>query len=736
MRFIEDGPSIPDALLNARDDGRVVFFCGAGVSQAEAKLPNFFGLAESVLQDLRCPDNSDARKVLNKAKEVGDGLISVDRVFGLLERDFESIVIQRAVARCLAPKAGVNLSAHKLLLRLARTPASKTQLVTTNFDRLFQASDQNLRVHLPPRLPISSRYDDFNGLVYLHGCVNDDYTGPDVNGFVLSTSDFGYAYLSEGWAAEFFRDVVRRFVVVFIGYSADDPPINYLLEGLRRTHERSLGIYSFQSDDSNEAVARWNYKGAAAIPYNKAGAHRALWQTLEYWAVRADDPSAWRQKVVDLAMDGPEKLQPYQRGQVAHVVSTYEGAREFAERVPPAEWLCVFDPLCRYAGSRRSGYFDPDNAGTEPFALFSLDCDTAPEKDGAGDRSIPQSPIEDAWDAFALNSSDRQGLSDENLPALRGPRAMYAARLPKRIVCLSTWIAKTADQPASIWWAVRQSALHPTIYRNVEWELERRHENVHPIILKAWRYLLEAQKRIEHDPQRGALELKREIEREGWSAAVLRQFAAIGRPNLNADPALTSKPTPPKLNGNLRLWDLIRLKIECPIPTHDIAVPDEWLEKAIRELRKNIDFAVRLCDEVGDTSHLHISPIVPDASPDISRFARTEGLSGYVLAFASLFERLVELDVAKAKSEFSSWPNDDDTVFSRLRLWAAGKPLLATPVQFCYVIIGLSDTAFWSHDHQRDLLLVLAERWDDLPDALRKQIEARLLEGPPLGRRS
>lgn len=438
MRFMEDGPPIPDALLNARDDGRVVFFCGAGVSRARAGLPDFFGLAEAVLQELRCPDDSDARKVLNEATAIGkrlsvSGLISADRVFGLLERDFTPLDVQAAVARCLAPKAGADLSAHKLLLRLARTPASKTQLVTTNFDRLFQASDPNVPVHLPPRLPNPTRYDDLNGLVYLHGRVNDDQTGSDGNGFVLSTSDFGYAYLSEGWAAEFFRDVVRRYVVVFIGYSADDPPINYLLEGLRRTHERSHGIYSFQPDDSNEAVARWNYKGVEAIPYAKADRHRALWQTLECWAVRADDPSVWRQNAVDLAMNGPEKLQQHQRGQVAHVVSTYEGARDFAHRVPPAEWLRVFDPLCRYAGSGRSDYFDPGSARIDPFTLYGLDCDATPEKDDSEGRSIVQSPPPGAWDAFALNSADRQGLSDESLPVglkLRAPSRCARSPFP------------------------------------------------------------------------------------------------------------------------------------------------------------------------------------------------------------------------------------------------------------------------------------------------------------------
>lgn len=32
MRFFEDGPDIPDQLIEARENGEVVFFCGAGIS--------------------------------------------------------------------------------------------------------------------------------------------------------------------------------------------------------------------------------------------------------------------------------------------------------------------------------------------------------------------------------------------------------------------------------------------------------------------------------------------------------------------------------------------------------------------------------------------------------------------------------------------------------------------------------------------------------------------------------
>ena len=70
MRFFENGPPIPDELLVARDEGRVVFFCGAGVSRARAGLSDFFGLAESVIGTLGVTADHAACKVLCEAREM------------------------------------------------------------------------------------------------------------------------------------------------------------------------------------------------------------------------------------------------------------------------------------------------------------------------------------------------------------------------------------------------------------------------------------------------------------------------------------------------------------------------------------------------------------------------------------------------------------------------------------------------------------------------------------------
>jgi hypothetical protein len=709
MRFIENGPSIPDELLNARDQGRLVFFCGAGVSQARAGLPNFFGLAEAVIRVLGAPEDGDACKVLKKARELGDeltvtGLISADLIFDLLERDFTPDDIRVAVGACLAPKAEVDLSAHRSLLRLAKTPESRMQLVTTNFDRLFEHCGVGLESYQHPRLPNVSGRENLNGIVYLHGRVKEDYTGPEGNDFVLSSSDFGDAYLSEGWATEFFRDIVHGYVVVFIGYSADDPPIRYLLQGFRRRSKSEHRIYAFQAEESDEVIARWQYKGVKAIPYAGAEGHRALWETLERWAERADDPDAWRGSVIDSAMAGPEKLQPDQRGQIAHIVSAYEGAREFAERKPPAEWLCVFDRSCRYATPDRSRWFKPDCPVIDPFTLYGIDSDTTPERDASDNQFRTRTIPSDVWDAFAANELDRKSLSEENFASVRGYYATQVPRLPRRLECLERWVADVANQPAAVWWAAKQSSLHPGIRTGIRWALRHVHGTVAPEIREAWGYLLEARERTGDGSEREWYEkwheLKDDIGRERWSAAAVRRFIAISCLYVKADPALMSSTVPPKREAELRLWDLVRLQVEYPVPPPDAEIPDEWLAHIIRGLRKNLELAVQLNEEFDRAHWDHISPIVPDDRPDVDQYQRDHGLSGYVIEFARLFDRLVNLDVSKAKREFLAWPSDDDTAFCRLRFWAAGKPEITTAHIFGQVVMTMSDEAFWDRYHR------------------------------------
>jgi hypothetical protein len=139
----------------------------------------------------------------------------------------------------------------------------------------------------PSRLPDPQRHEELAGVIHLHGRVNENYRGADGDGFVLSSSEFGRAYLSDGWATQFIRTILERYFVVFVGYTADDPPVQYLIEALNRSLVLQDGVYAFQSGSTSDAQSRWLHKGVQAIVYEEAEGHKALWDTLAAWASRA-----------------------------------------------------------------------------------------------------------------------------------------------------------------------------------------------------------------------------------------------------------------------------------------------------------------------------------------------------------------------------------------------------------------------------------------------------------------
>lgn len=737
MRFIENGPSIPDDLLHARDQGRVVFFCGAGVSRAKANLPDFFGLAEAVTTSLGVNDDNPVRKLLNEAREIDvrvgeSGLISADRIFGLLERSFETSLVESEVASALKPAKDPDLSAHRTLLDLATTRERFVRLVTTNFDRLFDGCRKDIQTFQPPRLPDPSRAADFNGVVYLHGRASPDYAAAEGDGFVLSSTEFGRAYLSEGWATAFFREIIAKYVVVFVGYGASDPPVQYLLEALNKTAGQLDGVYAFQSGDPSEAQSKWRHKGVEAIAYQATDKeHSVLWNSLELWANRARDPDQWVASVVEKAKQGPANLSPIERGQFAHVITTVEGVKALsdADEPPPATWLCAFDPLCRFAKPGRHGPLFKSGPFVDPFDFYGLDSDPVPDKIKPDDFYTERPVPDGAWNAFALNDLDRSNLRDENYSSFRGYGAAVAPILPPRLRQMGVWFRKVANQPAALWWATRQRSLHPEILNQISWELEQNGSTIEPIIKKAWRYLIDYWNEYRGDPNHNLFEMTAEIKTNGWSSYLVRRFAAAVRPYLKIDPGYHSDPLPPESTDGLSSYDLIRTNVEYPDTLDEIEFQDDWLERIVVQLRKNLEVASELETETGGYSLTSFGPIIPEDDESISVHSRNHGLTAAVINFSLLFERFLKLNPDAAKAEFAHWNLSDGWIFTRLGIWGAGKPELVSSEDFGPLIERVPNESFWYSYHARDLLVTLQSRWNTLPAQTRESIEKRLLRG-------
>ena len=454
MRFFADGPNIPEALLEDRDNGNVVFFCGAGVSRP-AGLPGFIDLAEQVVRELGAPPEAKVQTMLARAKQEPDGAISLDQIFSVLQHDYRTANIDDIVSRLLRTPSSPNIDQHLIVLRLSRNAAHQSQIVTTNFDLLFERAQKGIQSHVAPALPDLSSGRPFSGLVYLHGRLQ-----PRVNPavaqhqLILSSSDFGRAYLADGWATRFVRDLLKNYVIVLLGYSANDPPVRYLLEGLHaRASVNPARIYAFDQGAESEVFNRWRDRGVIPLAYPNSPGHSTLWDTLRAWATRADDPEKWRREALTLASRNPRNLSAHERGQVVSLARTTVGAKLFAEAplAPPAEWICVFDRHVRYGEPLIRG---EKEAPVDPLTLYGLDDDPPRVNEKDGSTSPP--PV----DVLSPSPFDER---TREFSRLAGVNEHAANPLSPRLFYISRWFGRMLDQPASLWWAAGYVSLHPRL---------------------------------------------------------------------------------------------------------------------------------------------------------------------------------------------------------------------------------------------------------------------------------
>ena len=688
MRFHEGGPGLPHHLLEAADDGRVVFFCGAGVSRARAGLRDFGGLVDAVVGELKpLPGGMVARLLaaedaLRQAEPPIElppdvaGLAPADRLFGFLEEEFSIATVESAVARALRTPDGVDLFAHETLVRLA-TAGGRTRLVTTNFDLLFEeAAGGTLNVLRPPDLP-----RDFDGLVKLHGTIKGDFSGAEDEGFVLSTATFGGAYVADGWAARFMRRTLEHNTVVFIGYAADDPPMQYLLEALARVRDARIDAYAFQSD--GPGIDRWRARGVAAIPYDVRNDQAALWSTLEAWSHRVTDPEAWRASVAAMARTGPRGLSPVCRGQVAELMTSTRGAKTFAgseDDAPPAEWLCVFDPNCRFAkpGPEAPATYSPlDGDGLDPFEFYGLDDDPPPRTDLDRARGSRRGVPSEAWDGLRWNERDHAELPASRAAMHGGgpPRGMSAriADLPPRLGVIAEWLVRVMRQPAAVWWARHQRRLHPAIIQAMTWDLAR------PALgpcdaAQAWALLMETWEAGGHTIEGeglAAARFRHETAAFRWSGTTRRRYEELTRPRLRLRP--DDGAVPPVAEAGVGHLRLVVPRIELPAELWRAEVPDEALGRVVTALRRNLERLVELLDEHPLGMLRGIPPVVRPEDSTVSSHQYKRDLGGAVFGYLAKLDRLRVLDRTAFEAQVASWPSEP-RIFGRLRIWHALDP--------------------------------------------------------------
>ena len=284
-----------------------MFFCGAGVSK-NAGMPTFPGLTQHVVEFFDPPIGSEIASAFDPWKDTNNHgpKTPLDQVFHLLYQEYGRDEVNALVAEKLSSEGALKaeLREHRLIARVSSDQEGKPQIVTTNFDRLFEQAIEIAadNIYEPPAFPVISLGVPITGITYLHGRLQDP--GSKHHSYVLGSADFGRAYLSEAWATRFVQSLLDTYTVALVGYKAEDPPVRYLLQGLNHD-ERSnrTNLYAFDRGVSEEIESQWRDRGVTAIAY---GDHDDLWETLGAWAERADDPRTWRSHVIDLARKGPQ----------------------------------------------------------------------------------------------------------------------------------------------------------------------------------------------------------------------------------------------------------------------------------------------------------------------------------------------------------------------------------------------------------------------------------------------
>ena len=328
--------------------------------------------------------------------------------------------------------------------------------------------------------------------------------------------------------------MLARFQIVFVGYTADDPPVQYLLEALNLQAGHRARLFAFQEGESGEAAAIWEHRGVQAIAFDSSNGFEPLWDTLAAWAERARDIDGWYARLLASTAAGPAKLGTHIRGQIAHILSTREGAHRIAmsDTLLDGSWLLVLDPQQRYGDPVHMDPYGKTEGQFDPFTAFGLDTDLPP-KPADPDRLLERrNPPPDALDALKPTRKDIEEMSEPGGAALRLDAAALAAALPPRLTSISVWIRRVAHQPITLWWAAQQSGLHASVRRHIESALHQEPKRFSDAIRRGWRMLFAAWDDRRSDPDMLRYDIEARVRQEGWSQSLVRAVAGLYRPRL------------------------------------------------------------------------------------------------------------------------------------------------------------------------------------------------------------
>ncbi|MCC7334759.1 MAG: SIR2 family protein [Pirellulaceae bacterium] len=740
MQLVARGPDIPEYLLQAHEEGRVVFFCGAGISYP-AGLPGFQGLVDAIYSRLGTSLEEIEQEAYDRSH--------FDATLDLLERRYpgQRVAVRTALHSSLKPKLRRKLATqtHESLLNLSQCRDGAIRLVTTNFDRIFEhiIKRDKLPVYTfcAPLLPIPKR-SRWNGLVYLHGLLPKLPEKGELNRLVITSGDFGNAYLTERWAARFVSELFRDYVVCFVGYSINDPVLRYMMDALaadRMLGESTPAAYAFGDCAPNQAHRKsieWEAKGVTPILYEVPSGthdHSALHNTLREWADIYRDGILGKERiVVDNAMSRPAKSTPEDDyvGRMIWALSdaTGEPAKRFAdfEPVPPLDWLEAF-------ASERFQHQDLSRFNVIPHT----------QSDDKLQFSLVRRPA-------PYTHAPWMNLVGWNSPALLDNVMLHIGR----------WLLRHLDNPKLVLWMVQHGGqLNSHLTRLIENQLDRLNElesenKTHELeqirsksedaiprtaMRTLWRLVLAG--RVKSQSNRFDLYRWRNcLNRDGLTATV----------RLNLRQILSVRVT---MKAPFRWWeynigdkspDKLDHLVDC-----EVTLAADHPLQFFREMEKSAkwqnalplllnDFQQLLRDSLDVHEELGLADSLNDRSswhmPSIDDHVQNRGHRDWLVLIELVrdsWKALNELDPVQATSVATSWFPIPFPTFKRLALFAACHGGFIPSAQWTAWLLNDDAWWLWAPETKREAMRLLETQGHQLTPGERSSIEEAILNGPP-----
>lgn len=739
MQFVKNGPDIPERLLQAHEDGQVVFFCGAGISYP-AGLPVFDDLVKGVYDNLAVQRNSTQQAAFKSRQ--------FDTAIGLLEAEIVGgrKTVREALAKILTPatpNAPAATATHEALLTLGKNREGRTRLVTTNFDRLFEKVIESRALNIErfqaPLLPVPKKRWD--GLVYLHGLLSAKPGESELDQLVVSSGDFGLAYLTERWAARFVSELFRGYGVCFVGYSINDPVMRYMMDALAA--DRLLGesppemfaFGSFSKGKEEKCKNEWRAKNVTPILYREHYRHFYLRRTLRAWAETYRDGVGGKEYIAaQYAMGRPlaSTRQDNFIDRLRWALSDPSGlpAKRFAkfDPAPSLDWLAPLSERA-YGHADLARFGVPPTAAVDDKLAFSLLNRPSP---------YPLAP----WMCVIDNGA-------------RGRR--WDTVMPH----LAHWLTRHLDDPALLLWlAKRGGQLHEDMIQKIERRLNKLYElkrdsntaelahirkNAPRAIPGApmrtlWRFMLTGHIKSTLRDHFSFPRWQKRFRRDGLTPSLRLELRKILTPRISL-----SKPSPwpgtegetgePKRIGDLVNWKIVLSTDDVHSSLRHLPNNDRWTA-ALPELLS--DFSALLRDVLDLRRELDDVDNKSDQSyswqPSISEHEQNNKFHDWTALIdlnRDAWLATAMQSPARAALVAESWSNTPYPLFKRLAFFAAAQDGVIPLRRALDWLLADECRWLWSAETQREALRLLVFLAPRLDAAMLGELEQAVLAGPP-----